>query len=100
METNDTKKYYLNDIKKIIIKILKNNISSNNFLLIENDFDFDLYNEGYVDSLDGMSIISDLENEFNIIINQHDEYSITKEFSINKINNIILKYIKPIDYES
>lgn len=100
MEIIVTKNYYSNDIEKIIIKILKNNISFENFLLIENNFDFDLYNEGYVDSLDGMSIISDLENEFNIIINQHDEYSITKEFSINKIKNIILKYIKPIDYES
>lgn len=100
MEINVTKKYYSNNIKKIIMEILKNNISSNNFLLIENDFDFDLYNEGYVDSLDGMSILFDLENEFNIIINQHDEYSIIREFSINKIYNIILKYIKPIDYES
>lgn len=92
--------YSSNDIKNLIKKIFKNNINYDIFSLIENDFDFDLYNEGYIDSLDGMSIISDLENEFNININQHDEYSITRECSINKIYNIILKYIKPIDYES
>lgn len=95
------KKYTSIGIKDKIIKILNNIIDDENIIkLYVNNHNFNLYDEWHIDSIDGVEILMELEKEFNISLNENDEYSITKECSINKIYSIILKYIKPIDYES
>jgi len=70
----------------IIVKILQNIRPEFNF---EDTVDF--FKEGMLDSFDMLSLISDLENEFDININGMD--IIPENFnSLNSIKDLLKKY--------
>ena len=85
--------YATTEIKDFIRKILLDYYYDNNQLTDE----FNFYDKGIIDSLNGIEILMQLEKEFNISFNESDEMKIIHQCSVNNIYLVLRQYITPSD---
>jgi acyl carrier protein len=87
------------EIKDIIIKKFKHYLKHEyDFIFdIESMSDFNIYENGYIDSLTGVEFVMELEKEFNVYFNDNDTENIILNCSVNNIYLILTQYIKPSD---